>query len=116
MRVLENFYEQNVTRKGAEDRLMLDNLPKFLQHEVAMYLNKDIVSSTALFRGCSARLVASMVEHLHAHRCLPLDQVVHKGDVGEELYLIKQGLFEVLNDDDTVHRMLGAVLTLARSR
>ena len=39
------------------------------------YLNKDIVSSTALFRGCSATLVASMVEHLHAHRCLPLDQV-----------------------------------------
>ena len=28
--------------------------------------------------------------------------------MGEELYLIKQGLFEVLNDDDTVHRMLGA--------
>ena len=31
-----------------------------------------------------------------------------QGDVGEELYLIKRGLFEVLNDDETVHRMLGA--------
>ena len=49
-----------------------------------------------------------MIEHLAPHRCLPLDSVVRKGDVGEELYLIKNGLFEVLNDDDTVHRMLGA--------
>ena len=87
---------------------MLAALPKFLQHEVAMYLNKDIVASTALFRGCSATLVASIVEHLHAHRCLPLDMVINKGDVADELYLIKRGLFEVLNDDGTVHRMLGA--------
>lgn len=36
LRVLENFYEQHVTRKGAEDRLMISELPKFLQHEVAM--------------------------------------------------------------------------------
>ena len=32
---------------------------------------------------------------------------MHRGDVGEELYLIKEGLFEVINDDDTIHRMLG---------
>lgn len=106
-RVLENFYDQHVTRMGAEDRSMLAEMPKFLQHEVAMYLNKDIVSSTALFRGCSSTLVASIVENLHAHRCLPLDHVVHKGDVADELYLVKRGLFEVLNSDGTVHRMLG---------
>lgn len=108
LRVIENFYEQHVTRRGMEDRSLLAELPKFLQHEVAMFLNKDIVSSAALFRGCSATLVASLVEHLHPHRCLPLDSVVRKGDVGDELYLVKRGLFEVLNEDDTVHRMLGA--------
>lgn len=73
--------------------------------QVAMYMNKDIISSTALFRGCSITLVASLVEYLNAHRCLPLDRVIRRGDVGEELYLIKRGLFEVLNEDETVHRM-----------
>lgn len=107
LRVLENFYEQHVHRKGRDDRSAIADLPKFLQHSVTMYLNQDIVRMTALFRGCSATLVACMLDKLHAHRCLPLDQVVHRGDVGEELYLIKDGLFEVLNDDETVHRMLG---------
>jgi CRP-like cAMP-binding protein len=48
-----------------------------------------------------------MLEHLAPHRCLPLDSIVRKGDVGDELFLIKNGLFEVLNEDRTVHRMLG---------
>lgn len=109
IRVLENFYDQHASRRmGMEDRSMIAELPKFLQHEVAMYLNQDIVKSTALFRGCSPAIVASIVENIQAHRCLPLDLVVHKGDVADELYLIKKGLFEVLNDDGTVHRMLGA--------
>jgi CRP-like cAMP-binding protein len=107
MRLLENFYDQHVTRMGIEDRHTLAELPKFLQHEVAMYLNRGIVSATALFRGCSPALVASVIEHIHAHRCLPLDQVIYKGEVADELYLIKHGLFEVLNEDNTVHRMLG---------
>ena len=56
--------------------MLLPSRARWFGYQVAMYLNKDIVSSTALFRGCSITLVASLVEHLNAHRCLPLDRVI----------------------------------------
>lgn len=93
LRVLEHFYAKFViARKGSmHDRAMLRGLPRSLQYEVtlATRINHEIVATTALFRGCSQDAVATMIERLSPHRCLPHDVMVRHGENGSEMYIIK---------------------------
>ena len=106
-KVLDNFHDQFVRHRGLDMRRFLDTLPRFLRNEVSLFLNKDIVLTVPLFRGCSLSLVAQLVMHLQPTRCLPHDQIITKGEVGHEMFLISSGLFEALNDDDSILRCMG---------
>ncbi|XP_019507166.1 PREDICTED: cyclic nucleotide-gated cation channel beta-3 [Hipposideros armiger] len=79
---------------------LLEGLPTAMQLALAMDMNFSVVSKVDLFKGCDTQMLCDMLLRLKSTVYLPGDFVCKKGEIGKEMYIVKQGEVHVLGGCD----------------
>ncbi|CAB1448809.1 unnamed protein product [Pleuronectes platessa] len=90
-----------------DEQELLIQLPTKMRMDIAVDVNYAIVSKVALFQGCDRQMVFDMLTRLKSVVYLPGDFVCKKvrrhlgqGEIGREMYIIKQGEVQVVGGPD----------------
>ncbi|XP_071593987.1 cyclic nucleotide-gated channel beta-3 [Heliangelus exortis] len=104
-RVVQNrvrtWYEYTWDSQGMLDESeLLEQMPVKMQLAIAIDVNFAIVNKVDLFKGCDTQMIYDMLLRLKSIVYLPGDFVCKKGEIGREMYIIKQGEVQVLGGPD----------------
>ncbi|KAM8893785.1 cyclic nucleotide-gated channel beta-1 isoform 2-T2 [Spinachia spinachia] len=83
-----------------DEQELLVQLPAKMRLDMAIDVNYSIVSKVALFQGCDRQMVFDLLTRLKSVVYLPGDFVCKKGEIGREMYIIKQGEVQVVGGPD----------------
>uniref|UniRef100_G1KJT5 Cyclic nucleotide gated channel subunit beta 3 n=1 Tax=Anolis carolinensis TaxID=28377 RepID=G1KJT5_ANOCA len=104
-RIVQNrvrtWYEYTWDSQGMLDESeLLEQMPGKMHLAIAIDVNFTIVSKVDLFKGCDVQMICDMLLRLKSIVYLPGDFVCKKGEIGREMYIIKQGEVQVLGGPD----------------
>ncbi|XP_056341214.1 cyclic nucleotide-gated cation channel beta-3 [Oenanthe melanoleuca] len=98
---VRTWYEYTWDSQGMLDESeLLEQMPTKMQLAVAIDVNFAIVNKVELFKGCDTQMIYDMLLRLKSIVYLPGDFVCKKGEIGREMYIIKQGEVQVLGGPD----------------
>uniref|UniRef100_A0A3P8U696 Cyclic nucleotide gated channel subunit beta 1b n=1 Tax=Amphiprion percula TaxID=161767 RepID=A0A3P8U696_AMPPE len=83
-----------------DEQELLTQLPDKMRLDIAIDVNYSIVSKVPLFQGCDRQMIFDMLKSLRSVVYLPGDYVCKKGEVGQEMYIIKAGEVQVVGGPD----------------
>ncbi|CAI5793966.1 cyclic nucleotide-gated olfactory channel [Podarcis lilfordi] len=96
-------------KKTVEEWEVLKNLPDKLRAEIAINVHLETLKKVRIFQDCEAGLLVELVLKLRPQVFSPGDYICRKGDIGKEMYIIKEGKLAVVADDGvTQYAMLTA--------
>ncbi|KAJ7338972.1 hypothetical protein JRQ81_012874 [Phrynocephalus forsythii] len=98
---VRTWYEYTWDSQGMLDESeLLEQMPDKMHLDIAIDVNFAIVSKVDLFKGCDNQMICDMLVRLKSIVYLPGDFVCKKGEIGREMYIIKQGEVQVLGGPD----------------
>ncbi|NWR56125.1 CNGB3 protein, partial [Bucorvus abyssinicus] len=98
---VRTWYEYTWDSQGMLDESeLLEQMPTRMQLAIAIDVNFAIVNKVDLFKGCDTQMIYDMLLRLKSIVYLPGDFVCKKGEIGREMYIIKQGEVQVLGGPD----------------
>ncbi|XP_069710428.1 cyclic nucleotide-gated channel beta-3 [Phaenicophaeus curvirostris] len=98
---VRTWYEYTWDSQGMLDESeLLEQMPVKMQLAIAIDVNFAIVNKVDLFKGCDTQMIYDMLLRLKSIVYLPGDFVCKKGEIGREMYIIKQGEVQVLGGPD----------------
>ncbi|XP_041843526.1 cyclic nucleotide-gated cation channel beta-3 [Melanotaenia boesemani] len=98
---IKTWYDYTWKSQGMlDEQELLVQLPAKMRLDIAVDVNYTIVSKVALFQGCDRQMVFDMLTRLKSVVYLPGDFVCKKGEIGREMYIIKQGEVQVVGGPD----------------
>ncbi|KAM6061338.1 cyclic nucleotide-gated channel alpha-2 [Chlamydotis macqueenii] len=86
-------------KKAVDEREVLKNLPDKLRAEIAINVHLETLKKVKIFQDCEAGLLVELVLKLRPQVFSPGDYICRKGDIGKEMYIIKEGKLAVVADD-----------------
>lgn len=89
-----------------EDRL-LQELPRGLQEDVALFLHRHILEQLPFLRGASEALLRDLALALHPLVCTPGEVLFRQGSEGSAMYFVDAGEIEILGADGGLLTRLG---------
>lgn len=98
-RVIKWFDYLWTEKKTCDEREVLKNLPDKLKAEIAINVHLDTLKKVRIFQDCEAGLLIELVLKLRPQVFSPGDYICKKGDIGREMYIIKEGKLAVVADD-----------------
>ncbi|XP_027029907.2 cyclic nucleotide-gated cation channel alpha-3 isoform X1 [Tachysurus fulvidraco] len=98
-RVIKWFDYLWTEKKTCDERAVLKNLPDKLKAEIAINVHLDTLKKVRIFQDCEAGLLIELVLKLQPQVFSPGDYICKKGDIGREMYIIKEGKLAVVADD-----------------
>lgn len=98
-RVIRWFDYLWANRKTVDEKEVLKNLPDKLKAEIAINVHLDTLRKVRIFQDCEAGLLVELVLKLRPAVFSPGDYICKKGDIGREMYIIKEGKLAVVADD-----------------
>ncbi|XP_060723341.1 cyclic nucleotide-gated channel cone photoreceptor subunit alpha [Tachysurus vachellii] len=98
-RVIKWFDYLWTEKKTCDEREVLKNLPDKLKAEIAINVHLDTLKKVRIFQDCEAGLLIELVLKLQPQVFSPGDYICKKGDIGREMYIIKEGKLAVVADD-----------------
>ncbi|XP_064569161.1 cyclic nucleotide-gated olfactory channel isoform X2 [Zonotrichia leucophrys gambelii] len=93
-------------KKAVDEREVLKNLPDKLRAEIAINVHLETLKKVRIFQNCEAGLLVELVLKLRPQVFSPGDFVCRKGDIGKEMYIIKEGKLAVVGEDGTTQYAL----------
>ncbi|NXD86628.1 CNGA2 protein, partial [Halcyon senegalensis] len=93
-------------KKTVDEREVLKNLPDKLRAEIAINVHLETLKKVRIFQDCEAGLLEELVLKLRLQVFSPGDYICRKGDIGKEMYIIKEGKLAVVADDGTTEYAL----------
>ncbi|XP_075018349.1 cyclic nucleotide-gated channel alpha-2 isoform X2 [Calonectris borealis] len=93
-------------KKAVDEREVLKNLPDKLRAEIAINVHLETLKKVRIFQDCEAGLLVELVLKLRPQVFSPGDYICRKGDIGKEMYIIKEGKLAVVADDGTTQYAL----------
>uniref|UniRef100_UPI0037E756D1 cyclic nucleotide-gated channel beta-1 n=1 Tax=Semicossyphus pulcher TaxID=241346 RepID=UPI0037E756D1 len=98
---IKTWYDYTWKSQGMlDEQELLVQLPAKMRLDMAVDVNYAIVSKVALFQGCDRQMVFDLLTRLKSVVYLPGDFVCKKGEIGREMYIIKQGEVQVVGGPD----------------
>ncbi|TDH17516.1 hypothetical protein EPR50_G00009570 [Perca flavescens] len=98
---IKTWYDYTWKSQGMlDEQELLVQLPTKMRLDMAVDVNYSIISKVALFQGCDRQMVFDMLTRLKSVVYLPGDFVCKKGEIGREMYIIKQGEVQVVGGPD----------------
>uniref|UniRef100_A0A158PAG3 Cyclic nucleotide-binding domain-containing protein n=1 Tax=Angiostrongylus cantonensis TaxID=6313 RepID=A0A158PAG3_ANGCA len=76
-------------------------LPPRLYGQLAVHIHMESLRRVKLFEDCELNLLYELILKLELRVYSPMDDICRKGDVGTEMYIVKEGAVEVVNDNGT---------------
>ncbi|CAL8235364.1 unnamed protein product [Boreogadus saida] len=98
-RVSDWYQHLYINKKITRENEILKQLPVQLQTEIAVSVHLPTLSKVTIFQNCEKSLLEELVLKLTPQVYSPGEYVCKKGDVGHEMYIIKEGKLEVVADD-----------------
>ncbi|XP_042644953.1 cyclic nucleotide-gated cation channel alpha-3 isoform X2 [Tyto alba] len=98
-RVIKWFDYLWANKKTVDEKEVLKNLPDKLKAEIAINVHLDTLKKVRIFQDCEAGLLIELVLKLKPTVFSPGDYICKKGDIGREMYIIKEGKLAVVADD-----------------
>ncbi|XP_068704187.1 uncharacterized protein [Montipora foliosa] len=96
-----NFYDFIWDKnKGIDHGTLFYDMPVCMKGELCLEMVKEIIYAVPLFEGTQlpfVRLLCTKVKPVYFHAG---EYIVRKGDIGQEMFIIRKGLVEILTDDD----------------
>ncbi|XP_054851824.1 cyclic nucleotide-gated olfactory channel [Eublepharis macularius] len=86
-------------KKTMDEWEVLKNLPDKLRAEIAINVHLETLKKVRIFQDCEAGLLIELVLKLRPQVFSPGDYICRKGDIGKEMYIIKEGKLAVVADD-----------------
>lgn len=86
-------------KKAQDEREVLRYLPDKLRAEIGMNVHLDTLKKVRIFSDCEAGLLIELILKLRPQVFSPGDYICRKGDIGREMYIIKEGKLAVVADD-----------------
>ncbi|XP_022108775.1 cyclic nucleotide-gated cation channel beta-3-like [Acanthaster planci] len=83
-------------RELLDEKEIMKNVPIKMQTDIAIHVHMDTLSKVSLFQDCDKMLLRDLVLKLRPVLFLPGDYICRKGEVGKEMYIIKNGAVQVL--------------------
>lgn len=99
MRVIKWFDYLWNNGKAQDEREVLRYLPDKLKAEIAIQVHMNTLKKVRIFSDCEAGLLIELVLKLRPQVFSPGDYICKKGDIGREMYIIKDGKLAVVADD-----------------
>uniref|UniRef100_UPI0037E8C561 cyclic nucleotide-gated channel cone photoreceptor subunit alpha-like n=1 Tax=Semicossyphus pulcher TaxID=241346 RepID=UPI0037E8C561 len=99
VRVVKWFDYLWTEEKTCDEKMVLKNLPDKLKAEIAINVHLETLSKVRIFQDCEAGLLIELVLKLQPQVFSPGDYICKKGDIGREMYIIKEGKLAVVADD-----------------
>ncbi|XP_050796038.1 cyclic nucleotide-gated cation channel alpha-4 [Gopherus flavomarginatus] len=97
-----------LNKKVTNEQQVLQHLPERLRAEVAVSVHLATLRKVQLFQTCERGLLEELVLKLRPQVYSPGEYVCRKGDIGREMYFIREGQLAVVGDDGrTRFAMLG---------
>ncbi|XP_044933709.1 cyclic nucleotide-gated cation channel alpha-3 isoform X1 [Mustela putorius furo] len=98
-RVIRWFDYLWANKKTVDEKEVLKSLPDKLKAEIAINVHLDTLKKVRIFQDCEAGLLVELVLKLRPAVFSPGDYICKKGDIGREMYIIKEGKLAVVADD-----------------
>ncbi|XP_048220479.1 cGMP-gated cation channel alpha-1 [Perognathus longimembris pacificus] len=98
-RVIKWFDYLWTNKKTVDEKEVLRYLPDKLRAEIAINVHLDTLKKVRIFADCEAGLLVELVLKLQPQVYSPGDYICKKGDIGREMYIIKEGKLAVVADD-----------------
>lgn len=93
-------------KKGQQDQNILKSLPRKIQSELLLHINRPILEKVPILKDASPELVEDLMHHLEAHVYIPGEKIFRIGDEGEAMYFIYKGAIEISAPDKTIKALL----------
>ncbi|KNE61876.1 hypothetical protein AMAG_07148 [Allomyces macrogynus ATCC 38327] len=94
----EYTWERN---KGIDVINVFNDLPSNFRAEVALSLNEDIIEKVSIFKETSLGFRRMLSIAMRINFFTAETYIVHRGEIGKEMFFVVQGRVDVLNDDET---------------
>lgn len=96
-----SFYQHLISQATNEDeKKILSELPPALQKELEIFMYLKPISKLPLFHGLPQSSLVEISLQLDKVFYSPEDQIINRGDVGHEMYIIAHGEVKVTGDQD----------------
>ncbi|KAJ3174459.1 Kinesin-like protein kif27 [Geranomyces variabilis] len=86
--------------RGIDVRGLFVDMPSAFKQEVALSLNNQIIDNAVIFKECSIGFRRMIAIDMKLFLFTANEYVVHKGDLGLEMYFITQGRIDIYATDD----------------
>ncbi|XP_059973313.1 cyclic nucleotide-gated cation channel alpha-3 [Mesoplodon densirostris] len=99
IRVIRWFDYLWANKKTVDEKEVLKRLPDKLRAEIAINVHLDTLRKVHIFQDCEEGLLVELVLKLRPAVFSPGDYICKKGDIGREMYIIKEGKLAVVAED-----------------
>ena len=89
-------------KQSFDEESVLQTLPDRLKAEIALNVHLESLKRVALFQDCEPGLLIELVLKLTLSVYSPGDFICRKGDIGREMYIVKQGQLKVVSENGKV--------------
>ncbi|KAJ8035141.1 Potassium voltage-gated channel subfamily H member 6 [Holothuria leucospilota] len=111
VRLQEYFKHAWVNMNGNDIEEVMKDFPDFLQADISLHLNRNLLKSSVAFQGVNQGCLRSLSIRLQTTHTAPGDILIHKGDKLNIMYFISRGSLEILQGN-IVLAILGKHMTL----
>ncbi|XP_066592841.1 uncharacterized protein Cngl isoform X2 [Prorops nasuta] len=87
---------------GGDINTALGLLPDKLKTELALHVNLSVLKKVTIFQECQPEFLHDLVLKMKAYIFTPGDSICRKGEVAREMFIIADGILEVISENGRV--------------